>query len=104
MRYVFGDYCLDTQRYELHNALMPLDEQARILDHLHAAEALAERLDDPQRLRSIAGRLCFYFVAMGEYNRALAAGRATPRSLPQPHRAWLPGACLPSPWRGRYAS
>jgi hypothetical protein len=75
MRYVFGDYCLDTQRYELHNALMPLDEQARILDHLHAAEALAERLDDPQRLRSIAGRLCFYFVAMGEYNRALAAGQ-----------------------------
>ena len=47
MRYVFGDYCLDTQRYELHNALMPLDEQARILDHLHAAEALAERLTIP---------------------------------------------------------
>jgi tetratricopeptide (TPR) repeat protein len=75
MRYVFGDYCLDTQRYELHNALMPLDEQARILDYLHAAEALAERLDDPQRLRSIAGRLCFYCVAVGEYNRALAAGQ-----------------------------
>ena len=39
-------------RCDLHNALMPLDEQTRIFDHLHAAEALAERLDDPAAART----------------------------------------------------
>ena len=28
-------------RFDLHNALLPLDEQARLLDHLYAAETLA---------------------------------------------------------------
>src|SRR5262249_12693793 len=37
-------------RFDLHNALLPLDEQARLLDHLYAADALAERLDDPPQL------------------------------------------------------
>jgi hypothetical protein len=45
------------------------------LDLLRAAEALAERLGDPQRLGWIAGYLCFSYVAMGEYGRALAAGQ-----------------------------
>jgi tetratricopeptide (TPR) repeat protein len=62
-------------RFDLHNALLPLDEQARLLDHLYAAEALAERLDDPQRLGQIAGYLCIYFSTIGEHNRAIAAGR-----------------------------
>jgi hypothetical protein len=62
-------------RLDLRHVLQTLDEHARILDHLRAAEALAERLDDPQRLGLIAGHLCFYFVAMGEYNRAMTAGQ-----------------------------
>src|SRR5262245_2915742 len=52
-------------RCDLHNALMPLDEQARIFDHLRTAEALAERLDDPQRLGRVASYLCIYFATMG---------------------------------------
>src|SRR5262249_44239445 len=62
-------------RFDLHNALMPLDEQARLLDHLYAAEALAERLDDPQRLARISGYLCIYFSTRGEHERAIAAGQ-----------------------------
>jgi tetratricopeptide (TPR) repeat protein len=62
-------------RCDLRNALLPLDEQARTFDHLHAAEALAERLGDDQRLGRIASHLCIYFVAMGEHARAIAAGQ-----------------------------
>jgi class 3 adenylate cyclase/tetratricopeptide (TPR) repeat protein len=62
-------------RFDLHNALLPLDEQARLLDHLYAAEALAERLDDPQRLGRIAGYLCIYFSTRGEHERAITAGQ-----------------------------
>ena len=54
---------------------MPLDEQARIFDHLRAAEALAERLGDPQRLGWLACYLCFHFSVMGEHDRAMAAGQ-----------------------------
>src|SRR5262249_56696490 len=38
-------------RLDLRNALLPLDEQARLFEDLRAAEPLAERLGDPQRLR-----------------------------------------------------
>ena len=62
-------------RSGLRQALLPLGEQARIFDCLCTAEALAERLDDPQRLGQSAGDLCFYFVTMGEYDRAIAAGQ-----------------------------
>jgi predicted ATPase/class 3 adenylate cyclase len=62
-------------RCDLRNALLPLDEQAQTFDHLHAAEALAERLGDNQRLGRIASHLCIYFVAMGEHERAIAAGQ-----------------------------
>jgi tetratricopeptide (TPR) repeat protein len=61
--------------FDLHNALLLLDEQARLLDHLYAAEALAERLDDPQRLAQISGYLCMYFSTRGEHERAIAAGQ-----------------------------
>ena len=59
-------------RFDLHNALLPLDEQVRLLDHLYAAEALAERLADSQRLGRIAGYLCMYFSTRGEHERAIA--------------------------------
>ena len=61
-------------RLDLRASLQPSGEPARMLDLLHAAEAIAERLDDPQRLATIAAGLCFHFVVTGEYDRALAAG------------------------------
>ena len=62
-------------RLDLRNALLPLDEQARMFEHLRAAEPLAERLDDPQRLGRIVSSLCFSFSVMGEHDRAIAAGQ-----------------------------
>ena len=61
--------------FDLRNALLPLDEQARLFDHLRAAEPLAERLGDPQRLGRIVSFLCFSFSVMGEHDRAIAAGQ-----------------------------
>jgi class 3 adenylate cyclase/tetratricopeptide (TPR) repeat protein len=62
-------------RLDLRNALLPLDEQARVFEHLRAAEPLAERLGDPQRLGLIVASLCFSFLVMGEHDRAIAAGQ-----------------------------
>jgi tetratricopeptide (TPR) repeat protein len=62
-------------RLDLRNALLPLDEQARIFEHLRAAEPLAERLGDPQRLGRLVSSLCFSFSVMGEHDRAIAAGQ-----------------------------
>jgi predicted ATPase len=62
-------------RLDLRNALLPLDEQARLFDHLRAAEPLAERLDDPQRLGRIVSSLCFSFSIMDEHDRAIAVGQ-----------------------------
>src|SRR5262249_35689702 len=65
-------------RFDLHSVLMQLNEQARILDHLRAAEPLAERLGDDHRLPRIAFYMSVYFSAMGEYDRPMAAN---PRAL-----------------------
>jgi tetratricopeptide (TPR) repeat protein len=62
-------------RLDLRNALQPLDEQARIFEHLRAAQPLAERLGDPQRLGRLVSSLCFSFSIMGEHDRAIAAGQ-----------------------------
>jgi tetratricopeptide (TPR) repeat protein len=62
-------------RLDLRNALLPLDEQARIFEHLRAAEPLAERLGNPQLLGRIVSFLCFSFSVMGEHDRAIAAGQ-----------------------------
>ncbi len=62
-------------RCDLRNVLLPLSEYTRIFDHLHTAEALAERLGDGQRLGRIACYLCISFTAMGEHDRAIAAGQ-----------------------------
>src|SRR5439155_11688269 len=44
-------------------------------DYLRAAEPLAERLGDPQRLGRIAIYLCNSFAVIGEHDRAIAAGQ-----------------------------
>jgi class 3 adenylate cyclase/tetratricopeptide (TPR) repeat protein len=62
-------------RLDLHAALQPLDEQARLFEHLRAAESLAERLGDPQRFGRIVSFLCSSFSFMGEHDRAIAAGQ-----------------------------
>jgi tetratricopeptide (TPR) repeat protein len=62
-------------RCELRNALLPHGEHPQILDYLHAAEFLAERLGDPQRLGQIAAYLCIAFSAIGEHHHAIAAGQ-----------------------------
>jgi tetratricopeptide (TPR) repeat protein len=62
-------------RLDLRSALVPLNEHARVFDHLRAAEALAERLDDPQRLGRLACYLCFSFSVIGEHDRAMASGQ-----------------------------
>jgi predicted ATPase/class 3 adenylate cyclase len=62
-------------RLDLRNALLPLDEQARVFAHLRAAEPLAERLGDPQRLGLTVASLCFSFTVLGEHDRAIAAGQ-----------------------------
>ena len=62
-------------RFDLRNALLPLDEQARMFEHLRAAEPLAERLGDPQRFGQIVSSLCYSYSLMGEHDRAIAAGQ-----------------------------
>jgi class 3 adenylate cyclase/tetratricopeptide (TPR) repeat protein len=60
---------------DLRNALVPLSDYARMLDYLRAAEALAERLGDAQRLGRIACHLCSSLSVLGEHDRAMAAGQ-----------------------------
>jgi tetratricopeptide (TPR) repeat protein len=62
-------------RCDLRNALVPLSEYARMLDYLRAAESLAERLGDFQRLGRIACHLCSSLSVIGEHDSAMAAGQ-----------------------------
>ena len=62
-------------RCDLRNALLPLDEHARILDSLRMAETLAEQLGDDQRRGRVAGQLCLSLLGMDEYAHAMAAGQ-----------------------------
>jgi tetratricopeptide (TPR) repeat protein len=62
-------------RFDLRNALLPLGELARMVDHLRAAERLAERLGDDERRGRVAGHLCISFLAMDAYDHAIAAGQ-----------------------------
>src|SRR5205823_10623848 len=49
--------------------------QARLVDHLREAEALAEQLGDNKRRGRIANYLCISFSNLGEHDRAIAAGQ-----------------------------
>src|SRR5262249_15117138 len=77
-------------RCDLRNALVPLSDYARMLDYLHAAESLAERLGDAQRLGRIACHLCSSLSVLGEHDRAMAAGPRAPAPPPHPRALPLP--------------
>jgi class 3 adenylate cyclase/tetratricopeptide (TPR) repeat protein len=59
-------------RLHLRDAFLPLGEPRQMLDHLRAAESLAEALHDQGRLSLVYGRLSAYFWVMGDPDRALA--------------------------------
>jgi class 3 adenylate cyclase/tetratricopeptide (TPR) repeat protein len=62
-------------RFDLRNALFPLGEEQRILDHLRVAEHLAEALDDHRRLGRVASFMTHYFIIVGDLDRALESGQ-----------------------------
>jgi predicted ATPase len=62
-------------RLDLRGALLPLGEDMRMFDHFCAVEPLAEALGDPHRLCLISYHMCYYFSAMGNHDRAIAAGQ-----------------------------
>ena len=62
-------------RLNLRNALLPLGENARSLDILRAAEAIAESLDDAHRLGWIACYRSVHGFILGEYAHAITAGQ-----------------------------
>jgi class 3 adenylate cyclase/tetratricopeptide (TPR) repeat protein len=60
---------------DLRMAYVPLLDMARVLEHLQAAETLAETLDDHRRLSSVLALMAQYLVQQGEHRRALMAGQ-----------------------------
>jgi len=65
---------IDT-RFELRRALFPLGEVQRDLDHLRAAEALAQALGDRSRLAWISVYMARDLALLGGPDQALEAGR-----------------------------
>ena len=71
-------------RLDFRNALFPLEELDRVIEHLRAAETLAESLGDKRRLGRICGYLAHFFTLIGDREQAAAAslkGLALARSL-----------------------
>jgi DNA-binding NtrC family response regulator/predicted ATPase len=62
-------------RFDLRNALHPLNEDRRILDHLRQAEPLAEALEDQRRLGHLAGYLSVCLRHQGHVDEALASAQ-----------------------------
>jgi len=62
-------------RLDLRTALHPLGESGRVLDHLRAAEALAEGLGDHQRLAQVTGHLLTSFDLVGDYAQVVEVGQ-----------------------------
>jgi class 3 adenylate cyclase/tetratricopeptide (TPR) repeat protein len=62
-------------RLDLRNALFPLNEQERIMVHMRDAEALAEALNDPQRLGQIYTYMASYFWLSGDHESAATYSR-----------------------------
>jgi len=61
-------------RFDLRNPLHVLGELGKLLDHLHEAEALAQRLDDPRRLGRTLSYLSQYCWLTGKNAKAIEAG------------------------------
>jgi class 3 adenylate cyclase/tetratricopeptide (TPR) repeat protein len=62
-------------RFDLRQALWPLGETGRILEHLQAAEPLAEALGDQRRLGWVSSYLSTHFWVTGVPERSLAYGQ-----------------------------
>jgi class 3 adenylate cyclase/tetratricopeptide (TPR) repeat protein len=62
-------------RIDLRHARSVLGQHARILDDLRTAKTLAEALDDPRRLGRVSTYMADYFIAVGQYDRAIASGQ-----------------------------
>ena len=75
-------------RLELRNALLPLGDNARMLAHLHAAEALATAIGDDRRLGWVLAYLTVCFTAAGNQDEAIARGR---KALTLSMAAWDDG-------------
>jgi tetratricopeptide (TPR) repeat protein len=62
-------------RIEMRNALVPLGDWARMLDHLQAAEVLARSLGDQHRLGRIVAFMMVPWRVAGDYDAALKFGQ-----------------------------
>ncbi len=62
-------------RFDLRNALHPLNEERRILNHLRQAEPLAEALGDQRRLGHLAGYLSVCLRHQGHTDDALVSAQ-----------------------------
>jgi DNA-binding NtrC family response regulator/predicted ATPase len=62
-------------RFDLRNALHPLNEEGRILNHLRQAESLAEALGDQRRLGHLAGYLSVCLRHQGHNDEALVSAQ-----------------------------
>jgi tetratricopeptide (TPR) repeat protein len=61
--------------FDLRNALQPLGEMAKLLDHLQEAERRARALDDQRRLGWASAYLSHYFWMVGRPREALSFGQ-----------------------------
>jgi class 3 adenylate cyclase/tetratricopeptide (TPR) repeat protein len=62
-------------RLDLERVLSVLTEYSRLFDHMRAAEALAQSLNDQRRLGLICARLTHYFWVTGDHQQAVATGQ-----------------------------
>ena len=62
-------------RFQLRNSLFPLGEISQMLEHLHEAQARAERLGDPRRLAQVYAFLTNAYMAVGDHDRAVRSGQ-----------------------------
>jgi tetratricopeptide (TPR) repeat protein len=69
-----GELAIDL-RFDLRASLVPLGEYGCLLDCLRDAGTLAEGLNDRSRLGRVSAYLMNYFLAMGDYDRAIASGQ-----------------------------
>jgi class 3 adenylate cyclase/tetratricopeptide (TPR) repeat protein len=62
-------------RFDLRGARLVLGQYEHILRDLHAAETLAEALDDQRRLGQVSVYMAHYFLNVGQYTQAIASGQ-----------------------------